>query len=302
VLASKLSSLKKTNFVKDTTIKSAFISTVNSIYTKSIDRNLDIIDFYNFSFGRFGKTKELYLRIWNNYFTNNYNSIIFPALNDIVYKIMSASRSNKIDSEMISDLATIIDFYKLVHDYIKSKYFYPNKLSDNPILEEEFKQIIYLINLILTPAIRNILLNQIYSALREMDASRTMMTDQNSILDEIVNVEFNGETIDSYLNNILPKLAIKYFSKVYNNDNDIDKKIINSSELFLPIVQIIKSIRIVQITNDSLLVQNLNEYLIPFMTNTYQSFIHYIRLSIYGYEKYLMNSYQLFEILQILIK
>ena len=190
------------------------------------------------------------------------------------------------------DLTIIINFFKIVCEYIESKGDYPDNISDNPILKEEFNQIKFIINLIVTPAIRNILLNQIYQGLKEMDETDSIIKDQKAVLDEIISVKFNGETLDSYLNNVLPKAAIKYFINVYNNDYDSDRKILNGSDLFNPLIQIIKENRLIQLTDDSVLIKNLKDYMIPFMINTYQNIIHHLRLTIYGYERYLLNTYQ----------
>ena len=83
---------------------------------------------------------------------------------------------------------------------------------------------------------------------------------------------------------------------------DNTKSIINSSDLFIPILNIIKANKLIQITENSTLIRNFREYIIPFLVNIYQNFIFIIRSTIYGYEKYLLNTYQLIEIVNTLIK
>jgi hypothetical protein len=304
LLEADITSLKiEADPIIDTALASAYTSAVNSIESR-IERNLSLVEFYNFSFSRVGRTKQLYLSVWDNYFGKNIKntpSMIFPLINNIVYSLISASREGVINAETKAELTTIVDFYDLVRDYIESKTSYPDNLNENPILKEEFNQIIYLINLIVSPSIRNILLNQIYQGLKEMDGANILLRDQSAILDEIVTIQFNGQTIDSYLYDVLPILAVKYFTTIYGSSDDSDKKITNSSDLFLPFIQIIKTNKIIQVTDNSLLAQNLKEYLIPFMANTYHNFIYHLRLAIYGYERYILNSYQLCKILQSLI-
>ncbi len=280
----------------------AYQSTVSSIPNR-IDRSTSLIDFYEFSFGRIGKTKHLYLNIWENYFNkdlSNAPSMIFSLLNNIIERIAIQVNQQLVNAETAEELHTIIDFYDKVRKYIESKNPTGN-LDDNLLLREEVNQIIYLINLIITPAVRNILLNQIYIGLKELDGANSIIKDQNLILDEILTIEFNGQTLDSYLTQILPLSAVKYYSLIYNNSYDIDRKNISDVDLFMPIIQIIKSNKIIQIADDSLLIQNLREYLIPFFSNTYQNFIHHLRLSIYAYEKYLLNTYQLTKIMEQII-
>ena len=134
-----------------------------------------------------------------------------------------------------------------------------------------------------------------------MDGANIIIRDQTTILDEIRTVEFNGQTIDSYLEHVLPMLAVKYYTTIYHDQYDPDRKITTANDLFLPIIQILKTNKVIVLTDDSILIRNLQDYLIPFMTNTYQNFIHHLRLSVYGYERYLLNTYQLVRIMQSLV-
>jgi hypothetical protein len=145
-------------------------------------------------------------------------------------------------------------------------------------------------------------LSSIYQQLKEMDVVDLILVNQQNIFDEILNVEFNGQTIDSYLTNVLPLHALKTFTTIYSNNMDNTKSIINSSDLFIPILNIIKANKLIQITENSTLIRNFREYIIPFLVNIYQNFIFIIRSTIYGYEKYLLNTYQLIEIVNTLIK
>lgn len=286
--------------VIDNNLVTLYLASVNSIQNKTIDRHFDIIDFYNFSFARMGKTKELHVRIWNNYLDNEVSdsfSMIFSALNEILYLIIQ----NPDSPELLEELETIEEFFRLTKQYIESKADYPDSLDDNPILEQEFEQVAYLINLILTPAVKNILLNQIYQLLKESDATGMIFEDQTAVLDELLVIEFNGQTIESYLEKVLPTLAIKYYAGVYNDSSDTARKIISSQDLFTPIIEIIKMNKIIHVTEDSLMVQSMRDYIIPFISNTYQNFIHHLRLTVYGYERYLLNTYQLISVFNSLI-
>lgn len=301
----KIRDLKpKEDLVYDPALMSVYQSAVNSLKNKIGDRDLPIIQFYNDAFKLLGNTNELYLNIWNNYLHKplfSAPSMIFPLLNDIVVKIIQTSKKNEINAEIKDELTTIVSFYDIVSKYIESRKTYPDNTEDNSILKEDFNQLVYLINLILTPAIYNILLNQIYSAIKEMDGTESIVTDQKNVFDSITNTKFNGETLEKFLKNKLPGKVIKYYTSMYETDEDPDRKTTNASEIFLPIIQIVKSNKLVMISDDSLLVQNLTDYLIPFIENTYQNFVHHIRLSVYGYEKYLLNVYQLIRILQSIV-
>jgi ankyrin repeat protein len=305
IIEAKISSLK---VIHKPSISSEYISAymaiVDSIANKLDNRNISLVNFYQDAFDKLGKSNDFYLRIWNNYLEKNLTetfSLIFPLLDNILGQIVEACKSDNIESSHKNELLTILGFYDKIAGYIELKNKYPNNLEDNPILDEEFKQITYLINLIITPRIRNILLNYIYKALKEMDSTGNIIKDQETALNEIVNSMFSNQTIDSYLTNILPNLAIKYFTAIYMNTDDPDRSVSNAEGLFLPIIQIVKANRLISVTDNSTVVQNLRDYLIPFMVNTYQYYIYYLRLTIYGYERYLLNTYQLTKILHLLI-
>lgn len=90
--------------------------------------------------------------------------------------------------------------------------------------------------------------------------------------------------------------ASKYYTAIYTGKYDADKRITTAEDLFQPVINTIKNNKLVQFTEDSLLMQNFKNYLVPYFSNTYQNFIHSTRLAVYGYERYLLNSYQLVKI------
>lgn len=297
-----INGIKKINF--DSSIIFVYESILNFIINNSKDRLYDLVDFYNESFEKVSYNKEIHLEIWKNYLNKpiiNCPSIIFYLINQIFSDIIFSIRSNIITSDVILELNTILEFMKLFKNYIDLKELLPINLDENPIIENEFKQIIYLINLIITPTIKNIILSSIYQQLKEMDTIDLILIDQQTIFDEILNIEFNGQTIDSYLTNVLPLHALKTFTMIYSNNMDNTRSITNSSDLFIPILNIIKANTIIQITENSTLIRNFREYIIPFLINIYQNFILVTRSTIYGYEKYLLNTYQLIEIVNTLI-
>lgn len=288
--------------VDNTQTVSVYNSVVNSMKRNISDRSMDLVQFYNTSFSKLGRQKSMYVGIWNNYLHKNIDeapSMIFPLVDNIVCRMIINDKS--VDQK---DLDTISEFYTIVNKYIELRAAYPDKLDENPILQEDFKQLVYIINLILTPAVQNILLSQIYTAIKEMDSAELIVGNngQINVIESITTSKFNGQTINSYVENILPTKALKYYSGIYLSDEDPDRKITNAVDLFLPIVQIAKSNKLVQITDDSLLVQNLNNYLIPFISNTYHNFIHHVRLAAYGYDRYILGTGQLIRIFQLLNK
>lgn len=302
VVEAKLSNITVEDPKVDTAIMSAYLGSVKNI-SRKVSRNTTITEFYQQAFQQIGRSHELYINVWNNYLQKDLSeapSMIFPLLSGIVHFLMDSSRNGRMDAAQKMELTHIVHFYGLVKDYIESKNPTGN-MDDDPTLREEMDQIVYLINLILTPAIYHILLNQIYQGLREMEGANTILRDQTTVLDSITSTEFQGKTMESYLRTVLPRKIVKLYTSVYDNEYDADRKTTSVSDLFLPIIQTIKRNNLIVINDDSLLIQNLRDYLIPFMASTYQNFIHHLRLAVYGYERYLLNTYAQVRILQSLI-
>lgn len=260
--------------------------TISNAISNINDRNMDLTEFYDYVQGRLSSSNEMYLNIWQNYLQKNLNdspSMIFSLLDNLIPKILDGHKE---------DLNAITSFYQKSAEYIQSKNQYPNNYDDNPILIEEAKHIIYIINLILTPAIRNILYNQIYQNLENIN---TINTTRAQTMMDIINTKFNKQTIDSYLKDILPMVAIKYFTSTYS-DLDPERRITTVEDIFTPIQQILISNKSIQISEESQIIVNFKESLVPLFSNTYQNFIHHLRFSIYSYEKYITNTSRLLKV------
>lgn len=262
-----------------------FYASVKTIPSR-ITKLLNLTDFYSVGFGRIGNSKELRLAIWNNYLEKDLTmapSMIFSQM----YKIIGLLQMNFFNQPQ--DMQTVTEFFFLASEYINLKNSYPQDLDSNPLLEEEFKQIHLLINLILTPSMRNIILDQIYQGLSQMDQTMILTSDKTDVLNQIIKTEFNKITIDKFLEDILPKSSMKFFTRVYLNPMDTA----NSSDLFIPLMQIIRNIKIMPVSDD--LISNFNDKIVPFMANTYNNFIFHLRLSIYSYDQFIINTNQLLQ-------
>lgn len=301
----KISSMQISTQPREGTIMiSIYESMLNSIKSGIIDRSFDLLSFYDYAFNKIGKTPDVYLGVWNNYLGRNlFNtpSMIFSVISEIIFRIIESGQASGFSSEIKSDLGKISEFYSVVKSYIESKNLYPKNLQDNPVYSEEFDQLAYLLNLIITPPMLNIVMGHFYQGLREMDPANTIIDNEVKIYKELSDISFNGQTIESFMKDILPKIMIKYVTGIYYNEADYDRRISNANDIFLPLIQMIKSNRIIQVTDDSVLVTNFKEYLIPFMVNTYSNFIHHTRLATYGYERYLLNTYDIIRILKLVV-
>jgi len=255
---------------------------------------------------RFNEIKEIKDKLIDGAKTTMYYMINIHELIDVFtnYKNNKNIQSLKINvtiwstlTQYKNDLSHIVDYLRRVTDYIDYRNSISQNYDDNPILEEQRNQMIYLINLIVTPSVLNIILRQAHDAFKKTDPLDSI----KDTLGAIRNATVNGQTIESYLRDILPKRAISFYTKVYQNGSDPLMKIVNENELMTPILNIIKANTKIIIEDDNIFVLNFHNYLVPFILDTYRNFINIIQLTTYGYERYLLNSYQLANITSILM-
>lgn len=305
-LKSEILSLKSKPKIKfDIGLYGSYLGSVERAKKLIDSRTWSVTEFYDEMFKKIGRTQELHFGIWLNYMDmplDRAPSMIFIVMNDILRTIQSNLSTNK--SDIIADLSIIKEFMIIVKTYIDRRDDLPDNLDDNPVLEADKDRIIFLINLIISEPIYNIILGQISKSISESDASKTLFVGnkQNDIMEEITKTKFNGDTIQSYIQNKLPTLAFKYCTQFYQNKFDPARKILQDAQLFDPIISIIKQNTAIMIDDNSILIKNFTQYLIPFMMNTYRYTIHHLRLAIFGFEKYLLNTYQLVEIYSLFVE
>ena len=89
--------------------------------------------------------------------------------------------------------------------------------------------------------------------------------------------------------------------RFFAGQNDPLKRITMLTEIFSPIISTLQANTVVVFDSESILIRNINEYLIPFLSETYQNFIHHLRLSTYGFERYIINLYQMVKIYRTML-
>ncbi|CAH6420650.1 Ankyrin repeat protein [uncultured virus] len=294
----------------------------------NIPRGLDLTGFYTDAFQRIGRTPSLYLGVWDAYLNKsliNAPSMLFPHLDRILQHLASKIKAQTdpkpepkslynlsappysstlttptpFDPTIQTELNTIAEFYERVRTYIEAKN--PNgNIEEDPQTRAEFEQIVYLINLIITPSMYQIVLRQIVDGVIQADALNTITQGTPDLINRITQTKVNNQTLEQYMYGVLPLLAAKYYSTTYAGPQDPTRRLNSATDLFAPITTFAKGNPVYQLTDESVLVSNITNHLIPFMSNTYQYFIHHLRLAIYGYDRYLLNSYQLVRILSVL--
>lgn len=100
----------------------------------------------------------------------------------------------------------------------------------------------------------------------------------------------------------IPKMTVKHVLKIYNDDYDSSKKISNFDDIFSPILGIIKSNGVIMIDDDSSLIKNLRDVILPYYKEMYTIIIPKMKILSDNYFRYLMNESKYVEIMNILLQ
>ena len=271
------------------------------VYEKMVKNNIElemgknITEFYNNTFKKFTKISSVSQNIWKNYIdSNNQSSMIFVNICSVLSYIL---KNEDIHSSQIkNDMKVIDDFMDCFTKYIQMRDRLPYTLDDNPILEEEVSHLLYIVDLLLSEAVFKIIVSFIYDSMKEMDLNQMLLKSPSEIINGFIYSTYEGYTLEKYIKEVLPKKAIKYFANIFQTNYDPDKKIANGTELFNPIIALIKSNSITKLDESSIMIQNFRNYMIPFLLNSYQVLIIHVRMSMYGYERYLLNTHNMVKI------
>ena len=268
-------------------------------------RMIPLTDFYSQVMSKVSNNPEVHLSIWNNYLHKEYKqtpSMIFSLIDSTISGIVFWFKNDNLTPEYRKQLDTVIETLTLVETYINTKASLPDFLEDNPMLAEEFSHLKYIINLVLTPAIYNIFMSQIYESLKAIDLTDTLTGKTQEVFDAISNTRYANQTIQDYIYNILPQAALAFYTTTYQNQNDPERTVVDSSDLFFPILQIVKNNPLMELTDSSPVISTLINNLIPFLADTYQNLIYHLRLAVYGYERYILNTLQKLRIVDLMIR
>jgi ankyrin repeat protein len=270
--------------------KVAITSAKNNLATRS----MSLVPFYEYVDAKIGPYAQIHISIWENYLGKQLpyaESMIFSQLENVMNQILS----NNIDSTTLSVLTPIRDFYAKVSEQIASVDIYPKVYDEltNPMFTEEINEIIYLIKLVLTPSVIDLVYKQLDMDLGTIASGAT--TTRSDLMNSIINNKFNGETIGSYIRTKLPIAAYKYFTTTYDQ-LDPTRKVNVDSDLFVPITQIITTNTVISLPPDSVVVTNFKNVLVPLLSNTYRNFIHHIKLARYAYSTYIQKTKSLLDL------
>lgn len=203
--------------------------------------------------------------------------------------IMSAIDRKLMNSD---DLKPYLGFFKVLKDYESNENAYGDDLS-NPFWIDDMNTCIYLINLIISPAVINLLKIEVARGIGNM------ITD-NTIIDNVMNTKDpSGNTINNYVYNVLPEKAYKYFTRRFYL-NDPDKNVLSPTDLFLPIISLLQFNKEITLDSNSPLINSLNNKFFPWLQIIYQNVIHHIRFAKIALDRYNIMTGELLEMYVLL--
>ena len=177
---------------------------------------------------------------------------------------------------------TVTQFFGIIREFIQSKnsqgtiQLYPN-------LEPEFRIFKAAIRLTFSRSAEQFLIQDTVEQL-----SKISDITPGNLETAIVTSTFNGKTLHQYLFDIFPELVIVHTTGAYYDPETMPG--IQNLNTFIP--EIIRSNTSIIISPDGDLSQRLTNTIMPFLTETAQFLVEYLRLSLYGYERYLLSTWQ----------
>ncbi len=123
----------------------------------------------------------------------------------------------------------------------------------------------------------------------------------NKLVESIINCGKNNESIlIKYIYEILPTKLIKVILGIYDGENDPDKSV-TKEKLYDNIVKIIMMNNIIPIPEDSSLIVNLKESLIPYFKDYIDLFINEAKIMVDGYYSYVISESRILRIISMLL-
>lgn len=243
------------------------------------------------------------LQIFKSYLSNplpEAPSLIFVQLMKHIKKIVT-NEIKTTDAKIREKIASIIEFMEIVKHIIQNKTIFPKQYDENSYLKEEMEIIQYILKIVITPRVKNIILQKIRDFIIGSTQNTNYENQTSEILRYISEQKYHNKTLGEYLENELPITITKYISNVYQNNQDPDRSIILLKELFQPIMEIIQKNNIVEVAITTTAITQFENVLISFIANSYEKLIQHLSLTIYGFERFILNFYQQLKIINLML-
>lgn len=260
--------------------------------------NLDIVEMYENYFSSVMNDKKFdsqmdtisYSTLWNKYIYDKEANIsqIHILLTKYIESKLDLYSDKKINKvELVKNLQILQNFYKSICEpFIMDVEETPIELETNPELNYLIKILSHIIEHTIGIMLYNIIKKVIFKYIFEIN-SMMKIDESNDNVNEILSVKNNF--ILNYILKELPINAIKYFLKIYDNENDPIKLIIKPEELFTPINNNLNLNIIFPIDKQSVIIAILNKYIYPYFIDFFKIFIEDSMKFMNSYLNYIMS-------------
>ena len=237
-------------------------------------------------------------------------------------KLLNKINENK---ENIATISKEFNIIRKVHQNIitpfAQDYFEgsQDKLDENYALSD-------VINII-THIVRHVISSNMYLSIIKLIAKYVMSTTPGEKTDDgtdDMSVIFTKNSIDirpEYISNIMdavlkhdssklatyiighiPKMIVKKVLNVQSNDYDSVQELSSIKKLFEPIVDIISSNTVINSSNESILIKNINDYIFPYYEEVFVAMIPKLKIMTDNYCRLMINQSKYIAIINELLK
>lgn len=282
------------------------IDVYESIFWKILNSNNVKTYLVNIDFKSYPSLMKNY--IYSKQINNIY--VLHPFLQSYVHNLLN-DKSKKIDLNMIDNINIISDLYKSVFYQVAKDY------EELPLEYNDSNYILKQVIDIITHCFKHTLITSLYhsiiktitkyittiyknSTLTNRFASSSYSIFLNETIEQILYNNKPESELLKYIFNLLPLRLIKITLNIYDTENDPDK-IYNIDSLYEEIINILLSNKVIQITNDSSLIENIKNYLIPYFKDYNTLFINESYNLVNGYFGYILSESKLLNIISLLL-
>ena len=265
------------------------------------------INFKNINLGNKSNAVSLYEKINDNILvTSNYNVTLYPSLFEeylkkdytnydnvqILNKLFNMQQQlNNSENELVSD------FYKNILTPFSKNYFdLPQEINgiNYPLT--------YIINII-THVIKHFILATFYRTIIKLIQKYIIETNiststKTKDISATILVDNNNNKLFEYIMNVIPIKIVKITLQIFD-EYDYDKTL-SIEQIFQEINQILKTNIKLNISDDTTLIKNLDEYIYPFFKDWLEMFIKEMKSSSDLYIKNILYQSKYIEIISLL--
>ena len=328
--------IKNTNKIMDLqNEKNKLIGQIQNVPKQPIKNNLatdktNVMDIYNNIYWQFNKNKKYDSAFDVNYFPNEMQTYIssnpytFLQIHTMVqdavlYSIRDINKDNV--SNIMVKLNIIIDFYDNVllpmsQDYVELPLEYNEK--SNYVLYNVMNILIFTLKTTLMIPFYNTIVKSLAKYVRELNLPPSREIDEKNIS---ISNKYNENEYAQYISEILikiidakpesqlmkyifdymPEKIIKLQLNIFSDDNDSDK-LLNKDIIYEQINKILMSNSVIPINENSSIIKNISNDVIPFYKSYIDMFIDEGYKMINNYFAYIRHEANLLKILRLLIQ